>query len=410
MRVDNTGPIGALIGSLYVHDTKIGTPFDVPLRDSGAARSSTGSYPWRIDGDYETRASITNAGTVTAQFVARIAYDGDGELVFGPRELAPGASATFDLRALRDQGTKDAKGRALPPGAERGRFIWTILTSGQSARLVGRAEVTSTKLGVSSSYSCGQCCPDSWLFSTISPYQQSMSVGSSAAYTIVGYWENCYHQQWSMNISPYGWNVNAPSVASLASQYPGGRATGQGDGTTDFAGWWGVERWEPYIEDCVVDSWSWEQPGAAQVFSVAQSPTRIEMSTGDTNVTISSLVSPSTSVQRTFTTNLVFNDYSSCSAGISIGSVTGSGTQSHGITPSNAGCSGKFTATAHAGGGSTPSGNTTDVFIPPQRLIQMMRGEANAYSEVTQFSVGRVAKNRIGRLRLRKSFYVASCD
>ncbi len=223
-----------------------------------------------------------------------------------------------------------------------------------------------------------------------------MSVGSSAAYTIVGYWESCYHQQWSMNISPYGWNVNAPGVASLASQYPGGHATGQGEGTTDFAGWWGVERWEPYIEDCVVDAWSWEQPGAAQVFSVAQSPTRIEMSTGDTNVTISSLVSPSTSVQRTFTTNLVFNDYSSCSAGISIGSVTGSGTQSHGITPSNAGCSGKFTATAHAGGGSTPSGNTTDVFIPPQRLIQMMRGEANAYSEVTQFSVGRVAKNRIG--------------
>ncbi len=275
VRVESTGPVGALIGSLYVHDTKIGTPFDVPLRDSGAARSSTGSYPWRIDGDYETRASITNAGTVTAQFVARIALDGDGELVFGPRELAPGASATFDLRALRDQGIKDAKGRALPPGAERGRFIWTILTSGQSARLVGRAEVTSTKLGVSSSYSCGQCCPDSWLFSTISPYQQSMSVGSSAAYTIVGYWESCYHQQWSMNISPYGWNVNAPGVASLASQYPGGHATGQGEGTTDFAGWWGVERWEPYIEDCVVDAWSWEQPGAAQV--VVPYPTNIRL-------------------------------------------------------------------------------------------------------------------------------------
>ena len=123
------------------------------------------------------------------------------------------------------------------------------------------------------------------VFSTISPYEQSMSIGTSAAYTIVGYWENCYHQQWSMNISPYGWNVNSPSVASLASQYPGGRATGQGDGTTDFAGWWGVERWEPYIEDCVVDSWSWEQPGRAQVCPVtpvaAYNPDPYPLDTGN---------------------------------------------------------------------------------------------------------------------------------
>jgi len=63
VRVDSDGAAGALIGSLYLHDTRTGMPYDVPLRDSGAARSSTGSYPWRIDDDYQTRASITNAGT-----------------------------------------------------------------------------------------------------------------------------------------------------------------------------------------------------------------------------------------------------------------------------------------------------------------------------------------------------------
>ena len=278
VRVESNGPPGSLIGSLYTYDTKTATQFDVPLRDSGAARSSTGSYPWRIDDDYETRVSITNAGSTVAQFVARIAYDSGGELVFKARELAPGASATFDLRLLRDQGTKDGKGNALPRGAKQGRFIWTVINSGQSARLVGRAEVTSVRLGVSSSYSCGQCCPDSWLFSTISPYEQSMLMGNSASYTIVGYWENCYHSQWSMTIAPYGWNVYTPDVASLATESSGGRATGEWEGATDFGGWWGVETWEPYVEDCIVDSSTWEQPGRALV-SCAQ-PVNFHQITG----------------------------------------------------------------------------------------------------------------------------------
>jgi hypothetical protein len=40
-----------------------------------------------------------------------------------------------------------------------------------------------------------------------------------------------------------------------------GRMTGEGEGTTDFAGYWGVERWTPYSEDCIVESWTNEQPG-----------------------------------------------------------------------------------------------------------------------------------------------------
>jgi hypothetical protein len=167
-----------------MYDQTTGLPLDVPLRDSGAARSSTGSYPWRIDDDYQTRVSITNVGPAPAKFVARIAYPG-GELVFDARELAVGASATFDLRALRDQQRKDRVGRALPRTAAQGRFMWTVYGSRQSARLVGRAEMVSARQRVSSSYSCGQCCPDSFLSAEILPFETSVGVSSSASFTIV---------------------------------------------------------------------------------------------------------------------------------------------------------------------------------------------------------------------------------
>jgi hypothetical protein len=270
VRVESNGVPGALIGSLYVRDVKKGTLFDVPLRDSGGARSSTGSYPWRIDGDYETRVSITNAGTVPAKFVARIAHAG-GELVLNPVELAVGASATFDLRTLRSQRRKDGVGQTLPAGADRGRFIWTVFQGGQSARLIGRAEIVSARDGVSSSYSCGQCCPDSFVYADLSPFARDLELGQSSTYTIVQGYQTCYGQHYTMNVWPYSWSVWVPSVASVYTQtYGVGRVTGDSGGDTDLSANWGVEQWEAYIEDCIVDSWMNEQPARAAVCPVSR--------------------------------------------------------------------------------------------------------------------------------------------
>ncbi len=264
VRVESNGPAGSLIGSLYVHDTATGTPFDVPLRDSGAARSSTGSYPWRIDDDYQTRVSITNAGIAPAKFAARIGHTG-GELVFEPGELAPGASATFDLRALRDQATTDRTGRSLPVGADHGRFMWTVHGGGQSARLVGRAEIVSHRLGVSSSYSCGQCCPDSFLWGWVTPTHRSIVVDASDTYTVEGHYQNCYGSTYDMGVWP-SWNVQFPNVASIYTQDWGvGRVSGSSGGGSDLSALWGVEDWTPDMDDCVVESWTHNQPAAVQV-------------------------------------------------------------------------------------------------------------------------------------------------
>ena len=269
VRVESSGLSGALVGSLYVQDVKRGTLFDVPLRDSGGARSATGSYPWRIDGDYNTRVSITNTGTVPSGFVARVAYAG-GELVFNPSELAAGASATFDLRALRGQRRKDGVGQTLPPGADHGRFIWTVFEGGQSARLIGRAEIVSARHGVSSSYSCGQCCPDSFVYADLSPFHRDLELGQSSTYTIVQGYQNCYGQQYTLNVWPTSWSVWTPSVASVYTQtYGVGQVTGNSGGETDLTANWGVSEWEPYIEDCIVDSWTNEQPARAAVCPVS---------------------------------------------------------------------------------------------------------------------------------------------
>lgn len=265
VRVESNGPVGGLIGALYMRDISTGLLFDVPLRDSGQARKSTGSYPWRIDDDYETHVSITNAGSIPATFVIRIGYDGGGELVFNPMELVSGASATFDVRAIRDSRVKDWRGHALPPTATRGRFMWTVHGSGASARLIGRAEVVSANAGVTSSYSCGQCCPDSFVVGSISPFQVSMPVGGNGTYDVLGTYQTCNGSQYSLPESA-SWNVAFPDVASVTTPTNGqGLATGLSSGTTDVAGSYGVETWTAFVEDCVVDSFVNTDPARAEV-------------------------------------------------------------------------------------------------------------------------------------------------
>jgi len=56
VKVLNTGQRGSLIGALYSVNARTGVVYDVPLRDSGPVRASTGAYPVRLDRDYTTSA------------------------------------------------------------------------------------------------------------------------------------------------------------------------------------------------------------------------------------------------------------------------------------------------------------------------------------------------------------------
>ncbi|PYS48768.1 MAG: hypothetical protein DMF68_12110 [Acidobacteria bacterium] len=157
IEVMNTGQKGSLVGALNGTDETTGLTYDVPLRDIGALRGSTGSYPWRLDGDVSTIASITNVAPVGSEFVVQINYPG-GHYLLNPRKLAAGATATFDLRKLRDEQIPDSAGHTIPLSVNGGQFRWFIHGAG-SGRLIGRVEMLSLSRGISSSYSCNDPCP-----------------------------------------------------------------------------------------------------------------------------------------------------------------------------------------------------------------------------------------------------------
>jgi hypothetical protein len=83
VQILNTGAPGSLIGAAYSTGQTTQMTYDVPLRDYGKVRNTTGSYPWRIDHDYSTVVVVTNAGNQPARFQVEIRYSG------GPYSIKP---------------------------------------------------------------------------------------------------------------------------------------------------------------------------------------------------------------------------------------------------------------------------------------------------------------------------------
>jgi hypothetical protein len=157
VQVLNTGNAGSLIGALYGLNTQTRVAYDVPLRDSGPIRASTGAYPARLDGDYTTVVTISNTTNEPGDFTMQINYDG-GHYVTGIIKVAPGGAKTYDIRELRDEQKPDVYGRPLPPDLKIAQVRWSVRGK---VRLNGRTEMVSVRDRVSSSYSCTVCCPPS---------------------------------------------------------------------------------------------------------------------------------------------------------------------------------------------------------------------------------------------------------
>ncbi|MGH9800521.1 MAG: hypothetical protein ACRD82_09170, partial [Blastocatellia bacterium] len=203
VQVMNDGANGSLIGALCgVSQTKK-TVYDTPLRDSGPLRNSTGSYPWRLDGDYSTVISITNIGSEPAGFTATVKHEG-GKYMPQARILAVGETATFDLNKIRDEQIPDKDGKTLPKTAKMGQFHWSVLRGGDNVRLIGRGEMVSASRQVSSSYSCPVCCPDSFGELVASPNSPVILQNGFASVYVDGIWIDCYNNIVGPYWYPYG--------------------------------------------------------------------------------------------------------------------------------------------------------------------------------------------------------------
>jgi hypothetical protein len=200
VRVRNTGGAGSLIGSIHSKDASAGVAFEVPLRDSGPIRGSAGAYPLRIDGDYRSIVTITNVGEVAGTFIARIVLSA-GVYVFKPIKLNIGQSSFFDVLALRDQQVPDAFGHKLPLGLQQAQFRWS-LHAPTTARFAGRGEMVSLNKHVSSSYSCGTCCPDSYFAGHAYPGSLNLDAGDTATVDITEELEDCYGSRYEVPAAP----------------------------------------------------------------------------------------------------------------------------------------------------------------------------------------------------------------
>ena len=245
VQVLNSGAAGSLIGALYSIDKTSQILYDVPLRDSGKMRNSTGSYPWRVDDDYTTIVNITNISDQPASFIVDIRYPG-GHYFLPAQELAARGTATFDLRKIISEQKPDNKGEVIPASVKGGQFHWSVFGGAASSKLIGRSEVVSLSKRVSSSYSCPSCCPDSGPFGGFSgpewaPYNGYAFVNTHAEMM------DCNGFSTPMgDMSMDSMWMDDPSIASVSGMQVHGLSAGE----TNINGSWLYYFWYPGPEDC----------------------------------------------------------------------------------------------------------------------------------------------------------------
>ena len=257
VQITNSGAPGSLIGALHAI-SPAGAPLDAPLRDTGSLRSTTGSYPWRIDDDYSTIVTVTNVGDELTDFVIQIHYEG-GKYAVGPLRLAGGESAIFDLKKLRDERVPDATGRIIPASVTGGQFRWSIRNG--SSRLIGRSQIVSATHRVSSSYSCPLPCGSNYDYGYLEAIYDWDFVGDPSSLGIglnesgTGYMaayemrKDVYGGVWGPydNTSNATWTTRNSGIVSVISH---GYFQGVSEGETFADAIWSTTEWYELNGEC----------------------------------------------------------------------------------------------------------------------------------------------------------------
>lgn len=214
-----------------------GQVFRVPLINPAAMPSSTGGYPWYIEGDSSTVAYVKNVTDEPHQYTLQLTFLG-GVYSLGLKTIEAGQTMALDIRDLRDNGVPDARGRTIPPDAARGQVMWSWSQQEEDEAalgLIGRAEQADITRGLSSSYACVNCCPNSFAEGWVTPTPITGFVGDATDCDAMQQDENCY----GTLLTPYSrsaaWTSNNLSVATIDG---GGWASAVGVGSAYLRASW----------------------------------------------------------------------------------------------------------------------------------------------------------------------------
>ena len=126
--------------------------------------------------------------------------------------------------------------------------------------------------------------------------------------------------------------------------------------------------------------------------TISQSPSQLNVFTGDMTQVISTSVSPSTiTFTPAFAVGLTSNPNSSCPANVGFSQNGGTGQVNTTVTAGPYICSGVFNALAVVNG--TTSSNATTVVVPPEAIIEQMLG--SAFGFVPAIDPGQIAQRSI---------------
>jgi len=186
-------------------------------------------------------------GNMPAKFQVELRYPG-GPYSIKQRELAIGESASFDLRAIRDEQRADRTGKTLPQTINGGQFHWSIVQTPGDARIVGRAEVVSSSRRVVSSYSCPVCCPENGPNAYFNPNAYQLYIDGFAVVGADGTYWDCYYNYYTGSASFISLSTLNTGVATANNGT--GELYGASAGSTEVDGDYQYVYWDNDGMDC----------------------------------------------------------------------------------------------------------------------------------------------------------------
>lgn len=223
--------------------------FQLPLYDPEKTASSAGGYPWKTSGDYTTFVYAKNDTDESQKFILSLNYEGGG-YTLGVNEVKAHQTLMVDFKALRDSQTPDPMGNVIPLNISRGQIGWTSYGSRDHV-INGRSEQFSLSKGLTTTYDCRNCCPNSYFDSWVTPDNVLGYVNETTGFAALQRDTNCYGQFYPPYYPNYlNWSSTDTNIATIG--YYNGQAQAIGVGTATMQANITADRWvdDFYAADC----------------------------------------------------------------------------------------------------------------------------------------------------------------